>query len=458
VLLESGSFFNPVCLYSYSEEIMSNHNPVAKLENTWANDERWRGIRRGYSAAAVGRLRGSIEVKYTLAEMGARRLWELLRSEPYVAALGAMTGCQAVQQVQAGLKAIYLSGWQVAADANLAGQMYPDQSLYPVNSVPDVVRKINQSLQRADQISQAEGRNGTYWFAPIVADAEAGFGGNLNAFELMKAMVEAGAAAVHFEDQLASAKKCGHMGGKVLVPTQEFIQKLIAARLAADVMGVPTILVARTDANGAGLLTSDIDERDRPFLTGGRTSEGFFAVEPGLEQAIARGLAYAPYADMIWCETSEPSIDEARRFAHAIHSHYPGKLLAYNCSPSFNWKKKLDEHTIATFQKELGLMGYKFQFITLAGFHALNLGMFELAQGYRDKGMTAYARLQEIEFEREADSGYRGVKHQAFVGTGYFDSVAQAISGGTSSTMALTGSTEEEQFQEAVAYYPVTMP
>jgi isocitrate lyase len=429
---------------------MGAKDPVAALEKTWAENKRWRGIKRGYTAEAVVRLRGSVEIKYTLAEMGAKRLWDLLHSESYVAALGAMTGCQAVQQVQAGLNAIYLSGWQVAADANLAGQMYPDQSLYPANSVPDVVRKINQSLQRADQICHAEGRNGVNWFAPIVADAEAGFGGNLNAFELMKGMIEAGAAGVHFEDQLASAKKCGHMGGKVLVPTQEFIQKLIAARLAADVMGVPTILVARTDANGAGLLTSDNDERDRPFLTGGRTAEGFFAVKQGLDQAIARALAYAPYADMIWCETSEPNLEEAGRFAHAIHAQYPGKLLAYNCSPSFNWKKKLDEHTIAKFQKELALMGYKFQFITLAGFHVLNLGMFELAQGYRDSGMTAYARLQEIEFEREADSGYRAVKHQAFVGTGYFDALAQAIAGGTSSTTALSGSTEEEQFSKRV--------
>ncbi|MGH9968838.1 MAG: isocitrate lyase [Pyrinomonadaceae bacterium] len=429
---------------------MGTENQTAALENNWTENERWQGITRAYTGETVVRLRGSVEIKYTLAEMGARRLWELLDTEPYVAALGAMTGCQAVQQVQAGLKAIYLSGWQVAADANLAGQMYPDQSLYPANSVPDVVRKINQSLQRADQIHQAEGRNGVYWFAPIVADAEAGFGGNLNAFELMKAMIEAGAAAVHFEDQLASAKKCGHMGGKVLVPTGEFIQKLIAARLAADVMGVSTILVARTDANGAGLLTSDIDSRDQPFLTGSRTSEGFFTVNAGLDQAIARGLAYAPYADMIWCETSEPNLEEAGRFAHAIHAQFPGKLLAYNCSPSFNWKKKLDEHTIATFQKELALMGYKFQFITLAGFHVLNLGMFELAQGYRDTGMSAYARLQEIEFEREADSGYRGVKHQAFVGTGYFDALAQAIAGGMSSTTALAGSTEEEQFSAAI--------
>jgi isocitrate lyase len=429
---------------------MKTQDHVAALETKWDDDDRWQGIKRGYSAAAVVRLRGSVEIKYTLAEMGAKRLWQLLHGEQYVAALGAMTGCQAVQQVQAGLKAIYLSGWQVAADANLAGQMYPDQSLYPANSVPDVVRKINQSLQRADQIDQAEGRSDVHWFAPIVADAEAGFGGNLNAFELMKAMIEAGAAGVHFEDQLASAKKCGHMGGKVLVPTQEFIQKLIAARLAADVMGVPSIIVARTDANGASLLTSDIDERDRRFVTGSRTPEGYFAVKDGLDQAIARGLAYAPYADLIWCETSEPNLEEAGRFAHAIHAEFPGKLLAYNCSPSFNWKKKLDEHMIAKFQKELALMGYKFQFITLAGFHALNLGMFELAQDYRDRGMTAYARLQEIEFDRESDSGYRAVKHQSFVGTGYFDAVAQAIAGGTASTTALAGSTEEEQFTEQV--------
>jgi isocitrate lyase len=430
---------------------MNIEDQVAALQERWANKRRWQGIERGYTAESVVKLRGSIEVKHTLAELGADRLWELLHTEHYVAALGAMTGCQAVQQVQAGLKAIYLSGWQVAADANLAGHMYPDQSLYPANSVPDVVRRINQALQRADQIYQAEGRDDVYWFAPIVADAEAGFGGNLNAFELMKAMIEAGAAAVHFEDQLASAKKCGHMGGKVLVPTQEFIQKLIAARLAADVMGVPTLLVARTDANGAGLLTSDIDERDRRFLTGERTAEGFFTVQAGLEQAIARGLAYSPYADVIWCETSEPNLEEARRFAQAIHSRYPGKLLAYNCSPSFNWRKKLDEHTISTFQKQLALMGYKFQFITLAGFHVLNLGMFELAQDYREAGMTAYARLQELEFQRQADSGYRAVKHQSFVGTGYFDTVAQAIAGGMSSTTALSGSTEEEQFSRRSA-------
>jgi isocitrate lyase len=416
------------------------------LQNEWATRERWRGVKRGYTAEDVVKLRGTVEIKHTLAERGANRLWKLLHSEPYVHALGAMTGCQAVQQVQAGLKAIYLSGWQVAADANLAGQMYPDQSLYPANSVPDVVRKINQALQRADQIDHAEGRNGIDWYVPIVADAEAGFGGNLNAFELMKGMIEAGAAAVHFEDQLASCKKCGHMGGKVLVPTQEFIQKLIAARLAADVLGVDTILVARTDADGAGLLTSDVDERDHAFLTGERTPEGFFTVKAGLDQAIARALAYAPYADIVWCETSEPNLEDASRFAHAIHEQYPGKLLAYNCSPSFNWKKKLDDRTIAKFQKELGLMGYKFQFITLAGFHALNLAMFELAREYRETGMSAYAKLQATEFEREADSDYRAVKHQAFVGTGYFDRVAQVIAGGTSSTTALTGSTEQAQF------------
>lgn len=428
---------------------MKTYDHVA-LENEWTTSERWRGIRRDYTAEDVVKLRGSVEIKYTLAERGAKRLWELLHREQYVPALGAMTGCQAVQQVQAGLKAIYLSGWQVAADANVAGQMYPDQSLYPANSVPEVVRKINHAFQRADQIDHAEGRDGIDWFAPIVADAEAGFGGCLNAFELMKAMIEAGAAGVHFEDQLASCKKCGHMGGKVLVPTQEFIQKLTAARLAADVLGVDTILVARTDADAAGLLTSDVDERDHPFLTGSRTTEGFFTVQPGLDQAIARGLAYAPYADMVWCETSEPNLDDAARFAEAIHEQFPGKLLAYNCSPSFNWKKKLDDHTIAHFQKELASMGYKFQFITLAGFHALNLAMFELAQAYRDTGMSAYAALQATEFERAADSNYRAVKHQAFVGTGYFDTIAQIVAGGTSSTTALTGSTEQAQFHTPV--------
>jgi isocitrate/methylisocitrate lyase len=433
---------------------MKNGFLAAKLSEQWSTQPRWEGITRPFTADDVIRLRGSIQIQHTLAEKGAERLWHLLHSESYVAALGALTGNQAVQQVQAGLKAIYLSGWQVAADANNAGQMYPDQSLYPADSVPHVVRKINNAFQRADQIQHAEGRTGPYWFAPIVADAEAGFGGTLNAFELMKSMIEAGVAGVHFEDQLASAKKCGHMGGKVLVPTQEFIQKLIAARLAADLMGVPTLIVARTDANGANLLTSDIDKRDRPFLTGGRTVEGFFTVRGGLEAAIARGLSYAPYADLIWCETSEPNLEEARRFAEAIHAEYPGKLLAYNCSPSFNWRKKLDDATIAGFQRELGDMGYKFQFITLAGFHVLNLGMFELARSYRETGMTAYARVQENEFDRESDSGYRAVKHQSFVGVGYFDDVTQTIAGGTSSTTGLAGSTEEEQFSESVPTRP----
>jgi isocitrate lyase len=398
----------------------------------------------------VVKLRGSIQIKHTLAEMGARRLWRLLKSDSFVAALGAQTGCQAVQQVQAGLKAIYVSGWQVAADSNSIGHTYPDQSLYPVDSVPNLVKRINSALQRADQIQHAEGKEGPYWFAPIIADAEAGFGGTLNAFELMKAMIEAGAAGVHFEDQLASAKKCGHLGGKVLVPTCEFIQKLVAARLASDVCGVPTVLVARTDANAAGLLTSDIDPRDKEFLTGERTVEGYFTVRSGLDQAIARARAYAPFADMIWCETSEPSLDEAREFAEAIHEEFPGKLLAYNCSPSFNWRKKLDHATIARFQRELGAMGYKFQFVTLAGFHALNFSMYELASGYKEHGMLAYAHLQENEFERESD-GYRAIKHQSFVGTGYFDSIAQAVAGGTLSTAALKGSTEEEQFEASAA-------
>lgn len=425
---------------------MDKNYLASELAHHWATDNRWKGIQRTYGADDVVRLRGSVQITHTLAAMGAQRLWNLLHSESYVAALGALTGNQAVQQVQAGLKAIYLSGWQVAADANNAGQMYPDQSLYPADSVPNVVRKINNAFLRADQIQHAEGREGPYWFAPIVADAEAGFGGTLNAFELMKAMIEAGAAGVHFEDQLASAKKCGHMGGKVLVPTMEFIQKLGAARLAADTLGVPTMIVARTDANGAHLLTSDSDERDRPFLTGGRTVEGFFHFGGGLEAAIARGLAYAPYADLLWCETSEPNLEEARHFAAAIHSEYPGKLLAYNCSPSFNWKKKLDATTIAVFQKELAKMGYKFQFVTLAGFHVLNLGMFELARNYKEKGMAAYSELQEDEFRQEAEFGYRAVKHQAFVGTGYFDALTQAIAAGASSTTALTGSTEAEQF------------
>ena len=416
-----------------------------RIREEWSENARWDGICRPYAAEDVARLRGSIEVRHTFAEMGAHRLWYLLHTEEFVAALGAMTGNQAMQQVKAGLKAIYLSGWQVAADANLSGHMYPDQSLYPVNSVPEVVRRINRALQRADQIHHAEGRNGVYWFAPIVADAEAGFGGPLNAFELMKAMIEAGAAAVHFEDQLASEKKCGHMGGKVLVPTAAFIRTLVAARLAADVSDAPTLIVARTDANSAQLLTSDVDERDHPFLTGERTPEGFFRIRGGLDMAIARGLAYAPYADLLWCETSTPDLDEARRFASAIHARYPGKLLAYNCSPSFNWKKKLDPETIRRFQVDLARMGYKFQFVTLAGFHALNHGMFELARAYKEEGMAAYSRLQEAEFASEA-RGYSATRHQREVGTGYFDDVGSVIAGGLTATAALRGSTEEAQF------------
>lgn len=425
---------------------MSTNGKHKTVEDQWANDPRWAGVTRPYSVDDVERLRGSMRIEYTLSTHGAERLWHLLHTENYVAALGAMTGNQAVQQVKAGLKAIYVSGWQVAADANDAGQMYPDQSLYPADSVPNMVRRINQALMRADQIHHADGKNGIAWFAPLIADAEAGFGGNLNAFELMKGMIEAGAACVHYEDQLSSAKKCGHLGGKVLVPTVEAIQKLVAARLAGDVMGVPTLILARTDANSAHLLTSDIDPRDREFLTGNRTSEGFFCIRGGIDSAIARGIAYAPYADMIWCETSEPNLEEARRFAEAIHEKYPKKLLAYNCSPSFNWKKKLDDATIAKFQTELAAMGYKFQFITLAGFHALNLSMFELARKYRETGMTAYSQLQEKEFASERENGYEAVKHQKFVGTGYFDMVTQVIAGGTSSTTALTGSTEQEQF------------
>jgi isocitrate/methylisocitrate lyase len=418
-----------------------------RLEESWVQDPRWSGITRPYTARDVVRLRGTIHIEHSLARLGAERLWDMLHTEPFVKALGAMTGNQAVQQVLAGLKAIYLSGWQVAGDANLAGQMYPDQSLYPCNSVPNVVKEINNAFLRADQMHHAEGKNGTYWFAPIVADAEAGFGGSLNAFELMKSMIEAGAAAVHFEDQLASAKKCGHMGGKVLVPAQEFVQKLVAARLAADILGVPTMLIARTDANGAKLLTTDSDLRDVQFLTGERTPEGYLGFKGGIDAAIARGLIYAPYADMIWCETSEPNIEEARRFAEAIHDKFPGKLLAYNCSPSFHWKKKLDDATIAKFQTELAAMGYKFQFVTLAGFHALNYSMFELAHGYAREGMTAYSRLQEKEF-RSAEKGYTAVRHQRFVGTGYFDEIAQTIASGHSSTTALEGSTENEQFIE----------
>jgi isocitrate/methylisocitrate lyase len=426
---------------------MRQHRSAEEIARSWERDPRWKGIQRSYSAEDVVRLRGTMHVEQTLARAGAERLWQLMATKPPARALGALTGNQAVQQVAAGLPAIYLSGWQVAADANTSGQMYPDQSLYPVDSVPAVVRRINQALQRADQIDHLEGRGGkTHWFAPIVADAEAGFGGDLNAFELMKAMIEAGAAGVHFEDQLASAKKCGHMGGKVLVPTQEFVRKLSAARLAADVLDVPTILIARTDAGSARLLTSDFDDRDRPFLTGERTAEGFFGVKGGLDAAIARGLAYAPYADLLWCETSTPDLDEARAFAAGIHARFPGKLLAYNCSPSFNWSKFLAPPQIASFQCELGKLGYAFQFVTLAGFHALNLSMFELASGYRAEGMTAYARLQDREFALQSSQGYHAVKHQSFVGTGYFDEVARTIADGRISTAALDGSTEEHQF------------
>jgi isocitrate lyase len=416
------------------------------VASTPGTSARWEGIRRPYTEADVERLRPSIRIRHTLAELGAARLWELLTTRDYVQALGALTGNQAVQQVRAGLEAIYLSGWQVAADANLAGQTYPDQSLYPANSVPAMVRRINQALLRGDEIESSEGRKGErYWFAPIVADAEAGFGGPLNAFELMKAMIEAGAAGVHFEDQLSSEKKCGHLGGKVLLPTSQFIRTLIAARLAADVLDVPTVLVARTDADSAKLLTSDVDPLDHPFLTGDRTPEGFYGVTGGLAPAIARACAYAPFADLLWCETSTPDLSDARRFAEGVHERFPGKMLAYNCSPSFNWKKKLDAATIAKFQRELGAMGYRFQFVTLAGFHALNHGMFELARQYRERGMAAYSELQEAEFASEA-AGYTATRHQREVGTGYFDEVTQLIAGGAASTTALHGSTEAAQF------------
>ncbi len=426
-----------------------NGRVTETLDAAWRGD-RWAGIERPYGVEDVARLAGSLAIEHTLARRGAERLWTLLHEEDYVAALGALTGGQAVQMVRAGLRAIYLSGWQVAGDANLAAATYPDQSLYPANSAPALVRRLNNALLRADQIESAEGRPSRDWVVPIVADAEAGFGGPLNAFELMKSMIEAGAAGVHFEDQLASEKKCGHLGGKVLVPTGQFIRTLVAARLAADVAGVPTVLVARTDALSATLLTSDVDERDRPFLTGERTAEGFFRVRPGIEAPIARALAYAPYADVIWCETSTPDLDEARIFAEAIHERFPGKLLAYNCSPSFNWRKHLGDDEIARFQRELGAMGYKFQFITLAGFHSLNAAMYELALGYAAEGMPAYVRLQEHEFELE-DEGYTATRHQREVGAGYFDAVLDAVTSGESSTLALRGSTEEAQFVRAGA-------
>jgi isocitrate lyase len=415
------------------------------LENEWKTSPRWKGITRPYSGADVVKLRGTLPIEYSLAKNGADKLWRYMNTMPYVKALGALTGNQAMQQVRAGLKSIYLSGWQVAADANLAGAMYPDQSLYPADSVPSVVRRINNTLKRADEIECSEGKTTTDWFQPIMADAEAGFGGNLNAFELMKGMIEAGAAGAHWEDQLSSAKKCGHMGGKVLVPIREHIEKLVAARLAADTMGVPSVIVARTDANGAHLITSEIDERDAEFMKGSRTVEGFHDYKGGIDAAINRGIAYAPYADLVWCETSTPDLREAKKFAESVHKKFPGKFLAYNCSPSFNWKKHLDDATIAKFQDELGAMGYKYQFITLAGFHALNHGMFDLATQYRDSGMSGYVKLQQREFA-DADKGFTAVKHQREVGTGYFDVVANTISQGTASTAALKGSTEEEQF------------
>jgi isocitrate lyase len=424
--------------------------PTAEeLERSWHDSPRWRGVQRGYPARDVVRLRGTVPVEHSIARLTSEKLWRYLNDKPFVHALGALTGNQALQQVKAGLDAIYLSGWQVAGDANLSGEMYPDQSLYPADSVPAVVRRINNTLRRADEIHHAEGDDTIDWLKPIVADAEAGFGGVLNAFELMKQMIDAGAAGVHFEDQLSSAKKCGHMGGKVLVPTQDAINKLVAARLAADVCNVPTVLVARTDAEGANLLTSDIDERDRPFIDAerGRTAEGFFYVKAGLAQAIARGRAYAPFADLVWCETAKPDLEEARAFAEGLHRDFPGKLLAYNCSPSFNWKRKLDDATIAKFQRELAAMGYRFQFITLAGFHALNYSMFELARAYKTQHMSAYVTLQQAEFAAES-AGYTATKHQREVGAGYFDAVAQSVSGGTSSITALSGSTEEQQFEQ----------
>ncbi len=419
---------------------------ILSLQTAWKEDPRWKDIRRPYQAEEVVRLRSSLRIRHTLAETGARRFWDLLHSEPYVPALGALTGNQAVQQVQAGLKAIYVSGWQVAGDANSAGHMYPDQSLYPVDSAPKLISRINNALTRADQIQHMSGGDGTYWFAPIVADAEAGFGGPLNTYELIKAMIEAGTAAVHLEDQLSSLKKCGHMGGKVLVPYRVFVEKLVSARLAADVLDVPTVIIARTDAKGAHLIRSDFEDIDKPYITGERTAEGYFRVRGGLEFAIVRALEYAPYADMIWCETSTPDLGEAREFAQAIREKHPGKMLAYNCSPSFNWKRNLDDATIADFQIRLGEMGYKFQFVTLAGFHTLNASMFELARGYKEEGMSAYCRLQEREFELERDHGYSAIKHQSFVGAGYFDALQMTITGGLASTVALKGSTEEDQF------------
>ena len=425
---------------------MSREQETATLEKQWREDPRWRGMERGYSAADVVRLRGSVAIEHTLARRGAERLWNALDTLPCVRTLGAVTGNQAVQIAKAGLQAIYLSGWQVAADANGAGQMYPDQSLYPCDSAPDLLRGINAALARADQIHHAEGDDSIDWFLPVVADAESGFGGVLNAFELMKDMIDAGAAGVHFEDQLSSAKKCGHMGGKVLLPTRESVQKLVAARLAADVSGVPTVLIARTDALGAKLLTSDVDPADQPFVTGKRTVEGFYETRCGMEQAVSRGLAYAPYADLIWCETSKPDLGEAREFAQAVRERFPGKMLAYNCSPSFNWRANLDDATIAKFQDTLAEMGYRFQFITLAGFHAVNYGMFNLASGYRDRAMSAYVELQEVEFSAEP-LGYTAHKHQREVGAGYFDAVTEVVTGGASSISALAGSTEEEQFE-----------
>ncbi|AEI77467.1 isocitrate lyase AceA [Cupriavidus necator N-1] len=426
---------------------MTRQEQIQALQKDWDTNPRWKGIKRNFTAEDVVRLRGSVQVEHTLARRGSEKLWNLLHTEPFVNSLGALTGNQAMQQVKAGLKAIYLSGWQVAGDANLAGEMYPDQSLYPANSVPQVVKRINNTFQRADQIQWSEGKGDTDFFAPIVADAEAGFGGVLNAFELMKSMIEAGAAGVHFEDQLASVKKCGHMGGKVLVPTREAVAKLTAARLAADVSGVPTLVIARTDAEAADLLTSDVDENDRPFCTGERTVEGFYRVRNGLEQSISRALAYAEVADLVWCETGKPDLEFAKKFAEAVHAKFPGKMLAYNCSPSFNWKKNLDDATIAKFQRELGAMGYKFQFITLAGFHSLNYSMFNLAYGYARNQMSAFVELQEAEF-KAAEKGFTAVKHQREVGTGYFDAVTQTIEGGQSSTTALKGSTENEQFFE----------